>query len=64
MDLSPGSLILKQRLLFLKYFMCMSTLPACMSVACVQAWCLQWSDKNTGSPASRVTDGCHVIAGN
>lgn len=49
---------------FLEFcFMCISVLPACMSMHHVRAWCPQRSDEAIGSPGTGVTDGCELPRG-
>ena len=42
---------------------CMSVLPACTHVHCVQVWCPQRPEEGTRSPGTGVTDGCDLPYG-
>jgi hypothetical protein len=39
------------------YFICMTTLPACVYVHYVHAWCLQRPEEDIRSPGTGNTDG-------
>jgi hypothetical protein len=45
------------------YFMCVSVLPACMSVYHVCAWCPQGSEDGAEFTAAGVVGGCKPLCG-